>query len=245
MPSGFRVVSIDQLRPGMKIHDLRKSWLGHSFWRRRFVIEDEATIERLRQDSILEVVIDVSRGQDVGSVAPRPMQNEKASRSDAAGLRQVLADLPPAEHAARPVSVDEERRRMRFLRQESLAAARELLEDVRIGRQLDIQRVEPLVERMFGSVNRHFRENLLQAFTRTVGIYPVGSLVRLDNGYLAAVVKVYRNNLLKPKLQVIFDTQRNCHVQPMLISSLVQGGASTRIALQPFELGGARLLAPQ
>ncbi|HTY03951.1 MAG TPA: HD-GYP domain-containing protein [Rhodocyclaceae bacterium] len=78
------------------------------------------------------------------------------------------------------------------------------------------QRVEPgeALRRLHAEAGSHFRPDLLQAFVRTVGVYPVGSLVRLDNGYLAIVTEVHRDRLLQPELLVMFDTRSDRYVSP-------------------------------
>lgn len=60
----------------------------------------------------------------------------------------------------------------------------------------------------------HFDQKLLQAFMRCVGIYPVGSLVRLESGRLGVVVEQNEGSLLTPKLRVFFSTRSNGYIKP-------------------------------
>jgi hypothetical protein len=46
----------------------------------------------------------------------------------------------------------------------------------------------------------YFRE-----FVRVLGIYPVGSLVRLDTGEVAVVVETHSQTPLAPRIRIIFD----------------------------------------
>lgn len=52
-----------------------------------------------------------------------------------------------------------------------------------------------------------FDEQVFQAFLKTVGIYPVGTLVRLKSGRLAVVVEQNEDALLKPRVRVFFSTR--------------------------------------
>ena len=60
----------------------------------------------------------------------------------------------------------------------------------------------------------HFDERVFQAFVRSLGIYPVGSLVRLSNGRLAVVVEPSPRSLLKPVVKTVFSTRSGERVVP-------------------------------
>jgi HD-GYP domain-containing protein (c-di-GMP phosphodiesterase class II) len=52
----------------------------------------------------------------------------------------------------------------------------------------------------------HFDGRLFQAFVRSLGIYPAGSLVKLSSGKLAVVVEQSAGSLLKPVVKTVFST---------------------------------------
>ncbi len=60
----------------------------------------------------------------------------------------------------------------------------------------------------------HFDPKVFQAFVKTVGIYPVGSLVKLHSGRLAVVVRQKPEALLAPLVKVFYSTRSTSHVEP-------------------------------
>jgi len=74
-----------------------------------------------------------------------------------------------------------------------------------------------------------FDQTLMRAFISTIGIYPVGTLVRLDSGRLAVVVELHTSEILKPSVRVFFSTKSNVHIPPLLID-LSRKGVTDRIA---------------
>lgn len=60
----------------------------------------------------------------------------------------------------------------------------------------------------------HFDPVVFQAFVKSVGIYPTGSLVKLQSGRLAVVTEQNPTALLKPKVKVFFSTKSNLRIVP-------------------------------
>ncbi|MPN19215.1 Cyclic di-GMP phosphodiesterase [bioreactor metagenome] len=63
----------------------------------------------------------------------------------------------------------------------------------------------------------HFDPAVFQAFVRSLGIYPVGSLVRLESGKLGVVVEQGELSLLKPRVKVFFSTRSQAYLKPEII----------------------------
>lgn len=146
----IRRIGTDQLRIGMYIHDLQCAWIDHNFVRNQFEIKDDATLARVRAIGVPEVLIDTARGVDV----------------DGADSTAVVEAPPPAAEELRaalernkdtPVTANlaDEMGRARALHREANRIVRDMMGDLRLGKQLELEQIEPVVERIVDSVFRN------------------------------------------------------------------------------------------
>jgi HD-GYP domain-containing protein (c-di-GMP phosphodiesterase class II) len=63
----------------------------------------------------------------------------------------------------------------------------------------------------------HFDDLVLKAFIRSIGIYPVGALVRLESERLAVVLEQGEGSLLAPRVRVFFNARKR---EPVFIKDL-------------------------
>ena len=74
----------------------------------------------------------------------------------------------------------------------------------------------------------HFDPAVFKAFVLSVGIYPVGTLVRLQSGRLAVVVDQNPGALTMPVVRVFFSTKSKMPI-PVLTLDLAQPGVNDRV----------------
>jgi HD-GYP domain-containing protein (c-di-GMP phosphodiesterase class II) len=75
----------------------------------------------------------------------------------------------------------------------------------------------------------HFDPAIFQAFVKSLGIYPVGSLLRLSSGRIGVVVEQSGKTLLMPRVKVFFSTKSNMRILPEVVD-LSAPGCSEKIA---------------
>jgi len=71
--------------------------------------------------------------------------------------------------------------------------------------------------------DHHLDRQIFQAFVKSLGIYPTGSLVRLNDGKLAVVVEQSKASLLHPIVKTVFSTRSQERVLPQLIDLSAPG----------------------
>lgn len=74
----------------------------------------------------------------------------------------------------------------------------------------------------------HFDEAVFQAFVRSLGIYPVGSFVRLESGRLGVVLEQNPESLLTPRVKVFFSTKSQAYFKPEVVD-LAKSAARDKI----------------
>jgi putative nucleotidyltransferase with HDIG domain len=71
--------------------------------------------------------------------------------------------------------------------------------------------------------NGHFDQTIFQAFVKSLGIYPIGSLVRLTSGRLGVIISQSPKSLLTPCIKVFFSTRSNARIRPELVDLSIPG----------------------
>jgi putative nucleotidyltransferase with HDIG domain len=81
----------------------------------------------------------------------------------------------------------------------------------------------------------HFDPTVLQTFVKTIGIYPVGSLVRMASGKLGVVVEQNPKKLTAPKVKLFFSTKSGMPLAPKLIDLAAAHVNEKIVAREPPE----------
>ncbi|WP_326830376.1 HD-GYP domain-containing protein [Xylophilus rhododendri] len=130
----------------MFLHRLEGSWLESPFWRRAFVIQDEAIVDSLRGSGIQEIWIDISRGLDVQEApAPQPQAEEAAPPPAAAAPAGAPARIPLHEEIARAREICAQGR-------DRVAS---MFAEIRMGRAIDTGEAVSLVDEISSSISRN------------------------------------------------------------------------------------------
>jgi putative nucleotidyltransferase with HDIG domain len=140
-------IDVERLKPGMYIADLGSDWLDHPFLRKSFPVKDEATIAKIVEAGIHQVYIDPERGFDVDDA---PTHHEVEQQ-----LEQEMAQVAAQPTPERRISASEEMGRARQIHAEANKIIHNIMRDVRMGEQVQLERVEPVVEKLTESILRN------------------------------------------------------------------------------------------
>lgn len=143
----LKKVDSSQLRVGMFIHDLDCGWMEHPFVRNRFLLTTEDEIGKIRGAGIRGVTIDCARGLDVDDA---PTLDEAAA----------LTEAEVAAFAARPAAparttLAEEFDRAVAIRRQAADLVKSVMQDARLGKAVEMDRVAPVVESVTASILRN------------------------------------------------------------------------------------------
>ena len=146
--ASIKKIPIAQLRPGMYVHDLNCSWLDHPFVSNSFAVKDTKRVGEILALGIHDLYIDTVRGDDVANAITEAEAQQEIE------VRMVdIAQEQPDRIQAQPLQ--SEIQRARALHSDANRIVRGMVHDIRLGRQIELELVEPLVENMVDSIFRN------------------------------------------------------------------------------------------
>lgn len=145
----LKKIPTQDVRIGMYLHELSgASWINHPFWKSKFVIQDQADIQRLRNSAVTEVWIDIDLGLDVASLVPVPPP--AAVPLPAPALVQASTHAPVAQ--VKPLSIEQAAERANLIKQQAKQEINALFKQARLGQAITTGHLGPLVADISASV---------------------------------------------------------------------------------------------
>lgn len=145
----IKKIPTDCLEPGMYVSDFNAGWIDHPFALNSMLIGSDTEVAKVRAAGIRELFIDTARGRDVGSAAPTAAEAAQETRAQVAQLAETAKAPMPR------VPLSEEMARARGAFSEATRIIHHLMDDIRLGKQIDIAATKPTVEKITASVLRN------------------------------------------------------------------------------------------
>jgi len=133
----------------MYVNELNCNWLDHPFATNKFAVTSTDHIEKIRKAGVKELSIDTERGLDVETEKKSPKQQSKKPQVKSPEAAPVKESNPPKPEK---MNLKMELRRAVKVRQQATEVIGSIMEDVRLGKQLAVEKITPVVESMVESV---------------------------------------------------------------------------------------------
>lgn len=151
----LKKIMSSELMLGMYVERLGRSWLENPFWKRSFLLESPADLERIRAARLNEVWIDTVRGlapPEPVAVAAPPVSVPAA---DAAGTEAAVPAVSVAvAHVAPALSREAEMAHARRVLERTRLAVQTMFDEARMGKALAVGHAHELVDDIASSVLR-------------------------------------------------------------------------------------------
>lgn len=143
----IKKIRVEQLAPGMFIHDMNCGWMEHPFLGNRIKIRHDKDIEKIVGYGIREVYIDTEKGLD----ATDAQEESEVKAEIEHQMIEIVQKAKPRDTAA----LHDELAKAKKVHGEANKIVHSILQDARIGKQVELEQVEPIVEQMTDSIFRN------------------------------------------------------------------------------------------
>jgi putative nucleotidyltransferase with HDIG domain len=162
-PSQVKKIPIAALRPGMYICDFNAGWMSHPFLFNRLHVRSELEIAEIAAHGIEAVFIDTRKGIDVAdaptraavAAANREEMLDHMARPSPSNLPPEMPEEPPQPGTSSQATSAEEIRRARQVLNQAADRLRQVMEDVRLGKSIDIPALQDSVQQISAAVIRN------------------------------------------------------------------------------------------
>ena len=156
-------IDVSDVELGMFVHKLEGSWFKHPFWKSRFLLNDNETLQSLQASDVDGVIIDTSKGLDL---RPQPVRTPPVkTAAPAAPARKPRFSAAPATRRATPSQFGLRATGAQTMAQEfgnaqtvagqSRKVVSKMFLEARLGRSIKAAQVSPVIEDIFCSIQRN------------------------------------------------------------------------------------------
>jgi HD-GYP domain-containing protein (c-di-GMP phosphodiesterase class II) len=140
-------IAVKDVRLGMFITELCGSWMEHPFWKTKFLLADDKDLNSIRDSGIKELWIDTDKGLDA----------EEAPAKTRADVERETEQMLQSSVKARlldKTSMDNEVQAAKRICAKAKDAVIDMFNDARMGRAVEVEKAQSLVEEISASVFR-------------------------------------------------------------------------------------------
>jgi putative nucleotidyltransferase with HDIG domain len=153
----IKKIKVDELRPGMYVHDFNCSWMQHPFLGQSSKIKDAKSVKKVIDSGIRDLYIDTDRGLDVED-APTEKEVHQEIQTDIDKIAETETNTRDT------ADIHKELVKAKEIKQEAKKTVKTLMEDMRLGKPIELEKADHVVGEMVDSIFRN--ENALMSLGR-------------------------------------------------------------------------------
>lgn len=150
-------IRTENLKVGMFIVDMGRSWIDHPFLTNKKLITSPQQIEKLKEYGILEVYIDPQKSwkQEEEDILPEEMIEEEERISISLPEENFLFSSSCDSSSCQRIPTYQELAEAKNIHQEAHLIIRKVMQDIRLGKNIESEKTKRLVQRMIDSIFRN------------------------------------------------------------------------------------------
>jgi len=154
----LKQIAISDLQVGMFVHKFEGGWFDHPFWKSKFLVDDAEKLAAIKTSRLRAVVIDTDKGTDLtptrssaAPAAPQPAARSPAESRIRSITRRTAAQLDNPQ----PITLAQEIETAAAIAEQARERLGKTFMSARLGKALDVRKVEPVVSDILASVRRN------------------------------------------------------------------------------------------
>jgi HD-GYP domain-containing protein (c-di-GMP phosphodiesterase class II) len=147
----LKKIKVPDVRLGMYLQEICASWMDHPFWRKSFLLEAPDDLRILQTCGVTYVWIDTSKGLDVEADVDVTLEEDEVLKVEEE-MREIARE---SDVGAARVSLHEEVDRARKIHARARSAVVSMFGEARLGRAVDVEGANALVEEIDRSISRN------------------------------------------------------------------------------------------
>ncbi len=145
----IKKIQVSQLKMGMYVHEFCGPWMDHPFWRSKFLVKAQTEFDQIANGAVTELLIDTDKGVDVDGATGEEVSLDDAATRESDFVASIYMDLPALASPKSAVAEAE------ALVRNSMPQIASLFSEARLGKAIDTEGCEQLVEEISDSVIRN------------------------------------------------------------------------------------------
>jgi HD-GYP domain-containing protein (c-di-GMP phosphodiesterase class II) len=155
----LKQIEIAELEVGMFVHKFEGNWFEHPFWKAKFLIEDTEKLATIKESRLRTVVIDTEKSRVLAPAlqgcGAAPVAAPATLSAASARIRSLKQRSAVQALTIQPVDMGQELEMAAVIADQAREKLSKAFIAARLGRALDVKKVEPVVSDILASVRRN------------------------------------------------------------------------------------------